>query len=471
MHILLAAMAMAVSAAQADLVPLREKIAIVGADVFPMTGSERLSDQTILVNGDRIVAVAPRSGTRVPAGYRAIDARGKVVIPGLVDMHMHLSPEPGAGWDSTQRALAISLANGVTTARVMTGAPRHPEVRAKVAAGSLAGPRLYLAAPGIADPNTPSPEVARGKVKAAKAAGFDLIKAHGIGNVAVWQAMTDEAKAQRLPVAGHVTNAVGLQRALDARQQVEHLDSVPAELMPAEASRDFGQFLSKPELDVLAKVPAERFAEVARGAKAKSGHFVPTLAAFARIGEMEREFDSMLSGPDDDYVAQWIIDDWRARRKGLADAGFTRADSVGMRDVRRRITKALHVSGVPLMAGSDSPHPFHVWGFGMIREIEALNEAGLSRMDALRAATVVPRDYFRSLPGQGSATSVEADFGTVETGAFADLLLLDGDPARDLGALHKVAGVVAGGRYYSADALKAMLGSAAEAGKRQPRPN
>ena len=470
MHALILALTMAASAAHAETVPPREKIAIVGADVLPMTATERLRDQTILVDGDRIIAVAPRDRTAVPAGYRSIDARGKVVMPGLVDMHMHLSPEPGANWDSTQRALAISLAKGVTTARVMTGAPRHPEVRAKVEAGTLTGPRLYLAAPGIADP-TPSAEAARDKVKAAKAAGFDLIKAHGIANVAVWQAMTDEAKAQGLPVAGHVTNAVGLQRALDARQQVEHLDSVPAELMPADASRDFGQFLSKPELDVLGKVPPERFAEVARGAKAKNGHFVPTLAAFARIGEMEREFNSMLSGPDDDYVAEWIIADWRARRKGLEDAGFTRADSIGMRNVRKEITKALYDAGVPLMAGSDSPHPFHVWGFGMIREIEALNEAGLSRLDALRSATVVPRDYFRTLPGQGSTIGVKSDFGTIEAGARADLLLLDGDPSRDLSALQKIDAVIAGGRYYGADSLKAMLVSAAAAAKKQPRPN
>lgn len=461
----LAALAMAASA------PAQEKSAIVGAHILPMTGNGQLHDQTVLIDGDRIVAVGPRGTTAVPAGYRSIDARGKYLMPGLVDMHMHLSPELGVAWDSTQRALAISLANGVTTARVMTGAPAHPAVRAKVRSGELAGPRLYLAAPGIADPNTPSPDAARAKVKAAKSAGFDLIKAHGIGNVAVWQAMTDEAKAQGLPVAGHVANAVGLQRALDAGQQVEHLDSVPAELMPADASREFGQFLSKPQLDVLDKVPAQRFAEVALGAKAKNGYFVPTLAAFARIGELERDFDSMLGGPDDDYVAGWIIEDWRARRKGLEDAGFTLADSQGMRRVRRQITKTLHDAGVPLMAGSDSPHPFHVWGFGMIREIEALNEAGLSPMDALRSATVVPRDYFRTLSGHGSATGAKADFGTVEPGAFADLLLLDADPSIDLGALKNIAGVIAGGRYYDAESLQAMLESSAAAAKKQPRPN
>lgn len=447
-----------------------ERLAIVGADVLPMTAVERLSDQTVLIDGDRLAAVGPRSKIAIPAGYRSIDARGKVVMPGLVDMHIHMSPDPGDNWDSTQRALTISLANGITTARVMSGAPSHPAVRARIEAGELAGPRLYLAAPSMADPNTPTPEAARDKVRAAKAAGFDLIKAHAIAKLPVWEAMSAEAKAVGLPVAGHVTNEVGLQRALAAGQQIEHLDSVPSELMPATASRDFGQLLSKPELDVLASVPAARFAEVARDAKAKGGHFVPTLAAFERISELERPFDAMRDGPDDEYVADWIIDDWARRRDGLQAAGLTLEDSRGMGEVRRRITKALYDAGVPLMVGSDTPHPFHIWGFGLHREIESLHRAGLSRMAALRAATVVPRDYLRSLPRQGSALGWKSDFGTVEKGARADLLLLAGDPSADLAALKRIDTVIAAGRAFSAGELSMMLEKAAAAGRKQEAP-
>jgi imidazolonepropionase-like amidohydrolase len=470
MRSLILALAIAGQPAIAQDAPPRERIAIVGADVLPMTATERLADQTVLIDGERIAAVGPRAGVSVPAGYRTIDARGKVLMPGLVDMHIHMSPAPGEGWDSTQRTLAISLANGVTTARVMSGAPTHPAVRASVESGKLAGPRLYLAAPAVADQNTPTAEAAREKIKAAKAAGFDLIKAHGIQQVPVWDAMSEEAARQGIAVAGHVTNAVGLKRALDARQQIEHLDSIPAEIMPADASRDFGQFLSGPELAVLDKVPDERFAEVARLVRSKQGHVVPTLAAFERIGEMERPFDSMLSGPDDDYVAAWVIDDWRARRSGLAEMGFTLEDSRGMAAMRRKITKALHDAGVPLMAGSDTPHPFQIWGFGMIREIEALRAAGLSNMAALRSATVVPRDYLRSLPGHGSALGWKAEFGTVEPGARADLLLLGADPSRDLAALKSIEAVVAGGRLYDSGRLAAMLREAAVAGKKQPAP-
>ena len=352
----------------------------------------------------------------------------------------------------------------------MSGAPTHPAVRASVEAGTIAGPRLYLAAPSIADPNTPSAEAARAKVKAAKEAGFDLIKAHGIDQVPTWEAMSAEAAAQRVPVAGHVTNTVGLERALGAKQQIEHLDSIPAAIIPADASRDFGQFLTKPQLDILATVPDSRLAEVAHEIRSESGHVVPTLAAFERIAEMERPFDSMLAGPDDDYVAAWVIDDWRTRRNGLAEGGFTLEDSRGMRAMRRKITKALHDAGVPLMTGSDTPHPFQIWGFGLTREIEALRAAGLSNMAALHAATVVARDYLRSLPAHGSALGWKAEFGTVEPGARADLLLLKGDPTRDLAELEDIQAVMAGGRLYDAARLAIMLREAAAAGKKQPAP-
>ena len=136
----------------------------------------------------------------------------------------------------------------------------------------------------------------------------------------------------------------------------------------------------------------------------------------------------------------------------------------------RKIANALHQAGVPLMAGSDTPHPFQIWGFGLTREIEALREAGLSNIAALRAATVVPRDYLRSLPGQGSALGWKAEFGTVEPGARADLLLLGADPTRDLVALRAIEAVVAGGRVYDSARLASMLREAGAAGKAQPAP-
>lgn len=446
-------------------------LAITGVTVLPMTRKDRLLNQTVLVRGDRIEAVGPASRVRLPAGYEVVSGRGKTLMPGLVDMHIHLSPEPGRPGDSTERALALELAHGVTTARVMLGQPVHPAVRVEIEQGTIAGPRIYIAAKALNDQNIPDEGAARAAVAKAKSDGFDLIKTHAISKVPVWEALQAEARAKGIPTAGHVTNAVGLGRALAAGQQVEHLDSVPAELLPEGASRDFGQFLDGPVLADIGKVASARYDEVARRAAASKAFFVPTLAAFERIGEMDRPFAAMVAEePDSTLVAPWIIDQWKTRRDNLCGQGFTPLDARGMRDVRRRIVRAFHRAGVPMMAGSDTPHPFHVWGFGLIREIEVLAEAGMRPMGALRAATVVPRDYLRSLPGQGSALGWKADFGTVEPGARADLLLLDADPARSLSALRSIRMVVAGGRIYRQDRLKAMLASARRSGQAQPRP-
>lgn len=462
----------AMASAQGAAPPPMDGLAIVGVTVLPMTETERLSDQTVLVKGDRIVAVGDRAKVAVPAGYRRIEGEARTVMPGLVDMHIHLSPAPGQPGDSTQRALAMSLANGITTARVMLGQPSHPQVRAAVERGEIAAPRIYIASPALNDNNTPSPEAATKAAEKAKADGFDLIKMHGMQNSATWQALQDRARALELPVAGHVSNAVGLKRAMAARQQVEHLDGVPAELLPPGASREFGQFLAGPVLDDLAKSPPERLPELAREVAATGVYFVPTLGAFEQIAEMRRPFDSMRSSEADaNYVAEWIIADWRDRRTDLEKAGFTLDDSDRMSAIRRRIVAAFNQAGVPMMAGSDTPHPFHVWGFGMVRDVEALSAAGLGPMGALRAATVVPRNYLRSLPNQGSALGWKADFGTIEPGARADLLLLDKDPSTDIKALRSIRTVVAGGRVYDRAALDWLLADARTSGKAQPQPS
>ena len=445
-------------------------VAFVGVTVLPMTRAERLIDQTVVTAGDRIVAVGPRKSVAVPAGAEVIDGRGKTLMPGLVDMHMHLSPDPGAPGDSTQRALAITLAHGITTARTMLGQKSHPAVRAAIEQGTLAGPRLYIASTALNDGNTKTPEDARAAVDAAKAAGFDLIKSHQISSVPVWTAVQDEARKLDMPVAGHVDNAIGLDRAMAAGQEIEHLDASLAELLPAEASRDFAQLPPPEIIDALAGVGQSQIdALAARVARAHS-YQVPTLAAIEQLSAIDRTPKTLLAAEDARYVADWVQQQWVQQREGLVEAGFTAAHAGKLKALRRRLTGAYFKAGVPIMAGSDTPHSFHVWGVGLIREIEDLSAAGLGPMAALRAATVVPRDYLRGLPVQGSALGWKADFGTVEPGAHADLVLYDRDPSSDLSALHSPAAVVAGGRLYERAQLNALLDRAAADGKKQPPP-
>lgn len=444
--------------------------AIVGADVLPMTGIERLSDQTILVQGDRIAAIGPRASTPVPEGARRIEARGLTLMPGLVDMHVHLAPAPGQPGDAAQRALAVMLAHGVTTVRGMAGSPANLTVRAAIEAGTLLGPRLYAAAPALNLNTVTSPEAARAAVRAARAAGYDLIKAHHLTDIATWQAVQDEARAQGLPVAGHVANQVGLDRAMTAGQQIEHLDGALLALLPEGAPErqiEFGQIPPPPVLAALARLTDADLDAFARRVAAAHSWQVPTLALFERIADVATPTATLRALPEMRYVPDPVLGQWAQQREGLAQAGFTAQNGADFIRLRRRITAALHRAGVPLMAGSDTAQFFHLWGAGLIAEIEALHAAGLSRLDALRSATVVPRDYFRSLPSGGSALGWRADFGTVEPGARADLILLSADPSRDLSTLRQVHTVIAGGHAYDRTTLDRMLDEASRAAKGQ----
>ncbi len=446
-----------------------ETLAIVGAEVLPMTAQARLRDQTIIVRGDRIVRIGPRRRVPVPPGARRIMARGLVVMPGLVDMHVHLPDAATATDGALRRSLALMIGSGVTTARAMQAPAVARDARSAVERGTLLGPRLYVAAPIVNDDNAATAEAGRVAVRSAADGRYDLVKAHQITHPAVWHALIDEARRAGLPVAGHVDNAVGLPAALAAGQEVEHLDGAIQELLPKHGA-DLGPFEQVPPPAVVAAASAAGPAQVdglaRRVARARSFQ-VPTLASFERAFDPAVDTRALAAG-----MAACLADAeqrriWPARRAAMQRAMPAEAATAFVR-LRRAIASAYARAGVRIMAGSDTPQPYHLWGEGLLSELKALAAAGLTPIQALRSATVVPRDYFRSLPRRGSALGWAADFGTVEPGARADLLLLDRDPSRDLDALRTIRAVVAGGRLHDRAELDALAGAAhckAEAGR------
>jgi imidazolonepropionase-like amidohydrolase len=443
-------------------------LAIVGADVLPMTGSVALRDRTVIVRGDRIVAIGPAGSTRIPPGATRVPGRGLTLLPGLVDMHVHLPPQSAA----TERALALMIAHGVTTARAMQSSAAHLESRAAIERGTLAGPRLYVAAPPLNDGTVHSPEEAQAAVRDARRLGFDLVKSHQISNLGVWAAVQDEARRQGLPSAGHVDNAIGLGRAMAAGEQVEHLDGAILDLLPpgsAERKVAFAQ-LAPPEVIAAAtRAGAREMAALAKRVVDARSFQTPTLASFERMVS-PRQIAGGQSNSAMRFATAKELAQWSEARAGIG-AFLDPRSADAFLDLRRRIVRAYARAGVPLMAGSDTPHPFHLWGEGLLAEIVALASAGLTTMQALRAATVVPRTYFRSLPNRGSALGWAADFGTVETGARADLILVRGDPSRNVSALRRLDAVIAGGRLYRRQELDAMLdrlAAEAKSGERQP---
>lgn len=205
---------------------------VMHVSVIPMTTDTVLHDTTVIVHDGRIVAVGAAATTSVPRGAQIIEGAGKFLIPGLADMHVHLLSDGDEMHDSAGPAeLGVMLANGITVARLMIGAPEQLTLRSDVAAGRVVGPQLWVASPQLTGRESENalvvttPNEAREAVRRAAPDGYDFVKITLYITREVFDAIVDEAKARGIRVLGHVDPLVGVRRALEAGERIEHLDS------------------------------------------------------------------------------------------------------------------------------------------------------------------------------------------------------------------------------------------------------
>jgi imidazolonepropionase-like amidohydrolase len=431
---------------------------VTNVHVVPVARDGVLRDHCVRIEDGRITAIAP--GLTPREGERVVDGRGRHLVPGFADMHLHLPPDPGPEGDhdgkGAKRALHLLLAHGVTTVRGLAGHPAHPVLRDKVESGALLGPMLYVAGPALHVGSTKSPEQARSMVTAQRDAGFDLVKSHHLVDVAVYDAAQTAAREVGLPVAGHVATEIGLERAIAANQQIEHLDGFVAALIEDMTGLPpFGQF---PPIEVLTRVDESRIAPLAeRFAKARLPN-TPTLALFEGICDVTTKTSDLAAREPMRYVSAKAREGWSKQRDGRLAGGFPDPE-MGKRfvELRRKITAALGAAGAPLLVGSDCPQDFLVEGFATHSEMTALERAGLTPAQVLRAATLSAAEYLHALPNHGSAHGLAADFGAIEIGRRADLVLLRDDPLAATGNLASIDAVIVRGKLLDRTALDALL--------------
>lgn len=189
-----------------------------------------LQDQTVLVQNGIITAIG--ASVKIPKDALKVDGKGKYLIPGLMDMHTHLLSDGDEYPDSiAEDELKVMIANGVTTIRLMIGTPEHLILRAKSAKGEIIAPRIYSASPHLTGREqgnnfvVKTEEEAREAVRKSKQAGYDFIKITTFIDAKVYEAAITEAAKQNIKVVGHADSRfVGVERALKAKQQIEHLD-------------------------------------------------------------------------------------------------------------------------------------------------------------------------------------------------------------------------------------------------------
>ncbi|WP_051799754.1 amidohydrolase family protein [Catenuloplanes japonicus] len=442
-------------------------MAITGATVIdPGTGARR-RDVTVLVRGDRIAAIGSARDVRVPAGAQVVDGRGKFVVPGLIDSHVH-----GSGQE--QIDLPLFLANGVTTVRDMNGQPLLYQWRDRVEAGTLSGPRSVVASAIVdGDPSllaglgapyveVGDPAAARAEVHRQLAAGADFIKVYVRLTPQAYHAIADECRRLGVTFVGHTPDAIPLAEASAAGQRsFEHVytgwfDTAGAEpeirRRLAEIRVGGGEYNSwfnqTHPLEVLAARtfdPARARAVFGRLA-ADRAHQVPTLT-------QHRVFDLPESVAQHQdrlrYLPAATRDGWQAQLEQVYLAGRTEQAAAEHRELfaaRKRWIGAAHRAGVSVLAGTDTGTAFVFPGFSLHDELANLVEAGFSPLRALQAATSVPAQFL-NLP----------DVGTVRRHAIADLAVLDADPLADIRNTRRLHAVVVRGRLIDADRRDHLL--------------
>jgi imidazolonepropionase-like amidohydrolase len=424
-----------------------------------------LAQQTVVVENGKITTIGPVKSTTVPRGATRIDGRGKFLIPGLHDMHTHLLSDDRIPDSLARYELAVILANGITTARIPIGKPSHLVLREQTASGALPGPRLFLGSPQLSGRSfgdefngrvvTNAAEASQA-VRDFKAQGYDFIKLTFFITPEVYDAVISTARVEDIRVIGHVDQAVGLARALAAGQQIEHLDSYLQALLPAGASLKRsvdGVYVWQPKAwESLDLLDSTRIPELA-GLTARAGVWSTPTLTFLKNSFGTGESDSSIKNRlDYRFFPEHVREEMYQTRAAYWKNPPSEARRQRYVRLRDALAKEIHDSGGHLMAGSDAPEWFLLYGFALHAELGNLVAAGLTPYAALEAATRNPAEWLGTLPNSG----------TVENGKSADLVLLDANPLSDITATRRITGVMARGWWYPRAELDRMLDQAAD---------
>ena len=416
--------------------------AFINVNVIPMTTEAVVTGQTVVVNSGMIVAIGDVDTVPVPEDAKVVDGTDRYLMPGLAELHAHV---PDTGTPYLDRVFSLFVANGVTTVRGMLGRPSHLVLRQQLLDGKRFGPRLITSGPSMNGNSVSGPGDAARKVRAQHAAGYDFIKIHPGLSAEEYAAIATVAAELRIPFAGHVPAAVGVEGALSAGMAtIDHLDGYIAALMPANTDRSggYGGFF-----DVLLadQVIEANIAEIALRTAVAGTWNVPTESLIEHVvGDMSVE--DLRNRPEMRYMPQAMVQKWvQAKEKQLDERGFNATIGARAIEIRRKLILALHKAGAGLLLGSDAPQIFNVPGFSLHHELGFLVAAGLTPFEALQSGTTAAAEFL------GTNT------GVVAVGREADLVLLNANPLLDIGNSRRVHGVMVRGNWYSSIALQQRL--------------
>src|SRR5687768_320355 len=442
------------------VVTTAQTTAFVGVNVIPMDRERVLANQTVIVRKGVIAEIGDARKVKIPKDALRVDAAGKYLIPGLVDMHTHLLSDSDEYPDSIgPDELRVMVANGVTTVRFMIGTPHLLTYRGQSAKGEIVAPTIWVASPHLTGREqgnnfvVKTEEEAREAIRKSKAAGYDFIKVTTFVPPAIYEAAVDEAAKQGIRVVGHADREyVTAPRAWKAKQQIEHLDGYMEQILRDDAPTKGSVsdlYMSDPKnwesIDYIdeAKIPI-----VAKKSVEANPFIDPTQHFFKNTFALPRSEESIRAQPDFRFYPakvqeQWL--NWYKKSRLITQVSLER--KAKWIDARNKLIKAIHDAGGKIMAGSDTPEFLWLYGFAMHHELKALRDVGIGNYAALAAGTRNPHEFL------GTLTKA----GTIEKGKRADLILLNKNPLDDIAATYDRSGVMLKGKWYSQAELNAWL--------------
>ena len=417
-----------------DMLPVEipASITIDNVNLVTMAQPGLLTKQQLVIEHGRIAKINP-AGTPVAPKSQLIDGQNAYLTPGLFDMHVHL-------YD--RKYLLANLAFGVTSVRALRGESRFLDWKGELKNRDWLGSNLYVSSPVLdgkdahaLSQKTLTPEEGRRQVRLAKDQGYDLIKAYGYLDPQVFSAIVDEAIKLEIPVAKHGPHPIGdsAWQDLDVLQSLEHVEDI------FQGPLDY-------------KFDYQKLKEVVAQLKQLEVPVTPTLTTFNHLTQLSKHKQLFIDSLDLDYLnpfyrdllEEFSVNRWLAASDKHAD--YNEKEFNFLQDIVRELKS----QNVTMLVGSDAGTMFTLPGISTHDEIQLMKQAGLSELELLQAATV----------NAAKALNVEKDFGSIEVGKVADLILVKGNPLENIGLLKNPESVVKHGQWLSKTSLAKLKASA-----------
>lgn len=383
-------------------------------NIIPMDSAHILTDHFVMVTDGKIAYIGKEKPARIPKKAHYIDARGKYLIPGLIDSYAHIH----------EKNFGLFLANGITTVRNAPGSAFQHALKKLTDSQELIGPRIYSVGPALTGSITAyhtqgalaNAEEVRFAVRETKRMGYDAVFSYVTISPEVYKEMLDEAQKCGLPVQGHVPYMVPYKDYIEGNQS------------------SFDNLVGLMNLQSGATYPEERLAQFADDYRRTGKYVIPTLTIH-KARASARKIDSLKNQSSMKYVLPRQKEYWRLNSQQYTYSGAP------------DIVKTFYQNGVQLLLGSDGGFHFVVHGFSYLDEAQNFAELGISNYDILSAGTVHAARYL----------GWDKKIGTIEVGKEADLVLLNRNPLEDIRALADHSGVMIRGSWYSREQLDEML--------------